>query len=502
MAVKVTGQFEPAGDFSIVDGADVSGHITGSNVSASGQLEAASLGTNLASIISGSTPFNAAAVSGSLGSNATLIRSLTATGISGSFTAASSSISTRLTTAESELGNTLISGSAQIASDISGSWQGSIDISTDTNLVGGTNITLSGDTLNVDDAFLINSGDDTTTGTITAGGFTTTATASIGRADISGDLTVAGNYTVNGTTTFISSSQLDIGDNIIQVNSVNPVRYGGIQVKDVNSGQTGSMVWDSSNDYWVAGQSGSEYRVPIQSSTSALTDNKVIIAQGNGRIESGNITDNGSNITISLPITASSNLEVAGNISGSSTSTGSFGALRVDDKSFNVSADRVGIGTASPSATSILDVSGQSGAATEVLGLNHGTYGRLELAHGSPAYGSGKLAIHSIGDLAIGGTGTTLNLGMGSTVMAVLNSTTGMEVKVGNISGSSTSTGSFGQLQIQPDTDSGFAKIGRTFIGTTHSDHAGFSHVDQALSSGGYALVQSNGGITALNAAS
>jgi len=32
MAVKVTGQFAPAGSFSIVDGADVSGHITGSNI--------------------------------------------------------------------------------------------------------------------------------------------------------------------------------------------------------------------------------------------------------------------------------------------------------------------------------------------------------------------------------------------------------------------------------------------------------------------------------------
>ena len=36
MGVKVTGQFEPAGDFSIVDGKDVSGNITGSAVSASG----------------------------------------------------------------------------------------------------------------------------------------------------------------------------------------------------------------------------------------------------------------------------------------------------------------------------------------------------------------------------------------------------------------------------------------------------------------------------------
>jgi hypothetical protein len=45
-----------------------------------------------------------------------------ASNISGSFTAASSSFSTRVTTAESELTNTLISSSAQIASNISGSF--------------------------------------------------------------------------------------------------------------------------------------------------------------------------------------------------------------------------------------------------------------------------------------------------------------------------------------------------------------------------------------------
>ena len=48
------------------------------------------------------------------------------TDISGSFVAPSASFSTRVTTAESELGNTLLSGSAQIATDISGSWQGVI----------------------------------------------------------------------------------------------------------------------------------------------------------------------------------------------------------------------------------------------------------------------------------------------------------------------------------------------------------------------------------------
>ena len=49
-----------------------------------------------------------------------------ATDISGSFVDASGSFSTRVTTAESELGNTLISGSAQIATDISGSFTGEL----------------------------------------------------------------------------------------------------------------------------------------------------------------------------------------------------------------------------------------------------------------------------------------------------------------------------------------------------------------------------------------
>ena len=70
---------------------------------------------------------------------------------------------------------------------------GTIDISDDTNLSAGTNISLSGDTLNVDDAFLINSGNDSTSGTITAAGFTTTGTLAAGLADID-------DVVINGTT--------------------------------------------------------------------------------------------------------------------------------------------------------------------------------------------------------------------------------------------------------------------------------------------------------------
>lgn len=55
---------------------------------------------------------------------------------------------------------------------------GTVDISDDTNLVAGTNCTLSGDTLNVDDAFLVNNANDTTTGTITMAGGIITGDAS------------------------------------------------------------------------------------------------------------------------------------------------------------------------------------------------------------------------------------------------------------------------------------------------------------------------------------
>ena len=119
---------------------------------------------------------------------------------------------------------------------ISGSWRGELSSSAMTVVGGGV------------------SGSSSSTGSF--GRVISKTLNATGNTDIGGNLTVTGNYTVNGTTTFISSSQLEIGDNIIQVNSVNPLNYGGIHVKDINATQTGSMVWDSANDYWVAGQSG------------------------------------------------------------------------------------------------------------------------------------------------------------------------------------------------------------------------------------------------------
>ena len=65
-----------------------------------------------------------------------------------------------------------------------------VDISNDTNLVAGTNITLAGDTLNVDDAFLKNNADDTTTGKLTTAGLNSTT-----HITASGDISSSGTIT-------------------------------------------------------------------------------------------------------------------------------------------------------------------------------------------------------------------------------------------------------------------------------------------------------------------
>ena len=76
--------------------------------------------------IAATQPFTAGGISGSLGANADLIRSLTAVGITGSFTSLSSSIASRNDTIEANHTNltskTLVSASSQIAADVSGSF--------------------------------------------------------------------------------------------------------------------------------------------------------------------------------------------------------------------------------------------------------------------------------------------------------------------------------------------------------------------------------------------
>ena len=122
---------------------------------------------------------------------------------------------------------------------------------------------------------------------------------------VGGNTTIEGNLTVVGTNTYVSSSIVDIGDSILTLNALNNAVDGGLLVIDVsgsstgsNPNPTGSFLWNAADDYWYSGVSGSTYyRVPQQATNAELTDNRVLIADSNGRIEpSANITDNGTTV--------------------------------------------------------------------------------------------------------------------------------------------------------------------------------------------------------------
>ena len=133
MGVKVTGQFEPAGDFSIVDAKDVSGNITGSNILVTNDISGSSTSTGsfghlvIAGNITASGVVRADAFESVTGGDSIDFKdSITVSGnvTADNLTADSSSISIRLSDVEAgSTSKTLISGSAQIASNISGSFR-------------------------------------------------------------------------------------------------------------------------------------------------------------------------------------------------------------------------------------------------------------------------------------------------------------------------------------------------------------------------------------------
>ena len=76
------------------------------------------------------------------------------------------------------------------------------------------------------------------------------------------NLTVLGDLTVKGTTTSVNSTTVDLGTNIINLNGTEAA-FGGIQVADPTSPNTtsGSLLWDTTTDRWIAGPVGSEVNV-------------------------------------------------------------------------------------------------------------------------------------------------------------------------------------------------------------------------------------------------
>jgi hypothetical protein len=86
------------------------------------------------------------------------------------------------------------------------------------------------------------------------------------------NLTVGGNLIVNGTTTTVNSTTVDIGDNIIQVNVSGAEVLGGLQVLDHDNSRTHQIVWGINDSRWeFISNSGSIPNIYTSGGVSANT---------------------------------------------------------------------------------------------------------------------------------------------------------------------------------------------------------------------------------------
>ena len=102
-------------------------------------------------------------------------------------------------------------------------------------------------------------GDITTTGSIKGPATLTIDPAVVG--DNTGTVVIAGNLTVNGTTTTVNSNEVNIGDNIIILNSDetgSPSQNAGIEVERGSSTNV-SLRWNETSDKWQFTNDGSTY---------------------------------------------------------------------------------------------------------------------------------------------------------------------------------------------------------------------------------------------------
>jgi hypothetical protein len=136
--------------------------------------------------------------------------------------------------------------------------------------------------------------------------------------------TLKGNLIVQGTTTQVDSTTVNISDNIIQLNGTGATN-AGLVVRDATSPTltSGSLLWDTTNDKWIAGTLGSEDDVVLRTATQTLTNKTISGASntisniGNSSLTNSSISIAGNSISLGGSISAATILSSTGVISGS-----------------------------------------------------------------------------------------------------------------------------------------------------------------------------------------
>lgn len=131
-----------------------------------------------------------------------------------------------------------------------------------------------------------------------------------GDLDIPGNLVVSGNLTVKGTTTIVESNTVSLGDNVVELNG-SAASFGGLMVKDPIAPNTisGSFLWDSTNDKWIAGPLGAELPVVLDGGGTTHYVQKVGVS---GSLVNSRISDDETLILMGGNVKIIGDLQVEG----------------------------------------------------------------------------------------------------------------------------------------------------------------------------------------------
>jgi hypothetical protein len=106
-----------------------------------------------------------------------------------------------------------------------------------------------------------------------------TSASTVGNSTITDDgttVTIGGNLVVSGTSTTVNSTTVEIGDNIISLNGSGAAN-AGLVVRDATAASlvSGSFLWNTTTDKWIAGPLGSEVEIATVSGTQTLSDKQL-----------------------------------------------------------------------------------------------------------------------------------------------------------------------------------------------------------------------------------
>ena len=218
-----------------------------------------------------------------------------------------------------------------------------------TALVAGTNISLSTNTLNVDDAFLVNSGDDTTSGVITSAGYKLT------KSDGGGDVSIQ--FQQGGTTTYtmgiddaVSSGTADLfkihsDTALVDASDFIMDKSGNVTIGGDLTVLGGDLTLASVNYISDSSGTGTLKNIDALDATTESTIEAAIdtlanltSVQGNTLTLAGNFVTQNNNVTINAAggartLTLTESLTIGDGNDGTITFSGSSKTLTVEDNS-------------------------------------------------------------------------------------------------------------------------------------------------------------------------